>query len=404
MRFLLSYGVAFLLLVGIGGWMASGYIVQGGQGPGNGETQVLDAVDLPGADKAKDLMTEFGLIESEEEANAAAADAQAEAEAEQAAADELQSVRTRTFTVEALPLEVTLRGNTKAKATVSIRAETTGILEKRHVEKGDVVEAGELLCTLDAGTREARLAQAEARYQQALADFETNKKLREKELAPTNTAAAFESSLKAAKAQLDEAKAELERTEIYAEAGGIVQDPMAQPGDMLSAGGTCVTLVQLNPLVFVGDVAESRIDAVRIGLPVTVKTVTGREVEGKVSYISPTANTATRAFPVEVELPNPNNDIRAGLTAEASAVLGSVPAHLVPQSVLTLDNDGTLGVRVVETGDKVAFYPVQIVRDSQSGIWVTGLPERVDIITVGQEYVVAGQQVVADNVSEETTS
>jgi multidrug efflux system membrane fusion protein len=399
----MSYGVAFLLLLGIGGWMASGYIVQGGQGPGNGETQTLDAVDLPGADKAKDLMTEFGLIQSDEEAEAETAAAEADAEAQQAEAAELQSVRTKTFTIQPLPLEVTLRGNTKAKATVSIRAETTGILEKRHVEKGDVVEAGDLLCSLDAGTRAARLAQAEASYEQALADFETNKKLREKELAPINSAAAYESSLKAAKAQLDEAKAELDRTEIYAEARGIVQDPMAQPGDMLSAGGACVTLVQLDPLVFVGDVAESNIDAVRIGLPVTVKTITGQEVEGKVAYISPTANTATRAFPVEVELPNPEQKIRAGLTAEASAVLGTVPAHLIPQSVLTLDNDGTLGVRSVKDGE-VSFHPVEIVKDSQQGIWVTGLPESINIITVGQEYVVAGQQVVADNVTEETTS
>lgn len=403
MRFLMSYGVAFLLLVGIGAWMASGYLVQGGQGPGNGETQALDAVDLPGADKAKDLMTEFGMIKSDEELAEEDVAAQAEADAETAAAEELQAVRTRTFTIEALPLKVTLRGNTMAKATVSIRAETTGILEERHVEKGDIVKAGDLLCTLDAGTRAARLAQAEASFEQAKADFETNKKLREKEFAPSNSAAAYEASLKAARAQLDEAKAELDRTVIYAEAGGIVQDPMAQPGDMLSAGGACVTLVQMDPLVFAGDVAESKIDAVRIGLPVTVKTITGREVEGKVAYISPTANTATRAFPVEVELPNPNNAIRAGLTAEASAVLGTVPAHLIPQSVLTLDNEGTLGVRAVNDGE-VSFHAVEIVQDSQTGIWVTGLPDTVNIITVGQEYVVAGQQVVADDETEETTS
>lgn len=403
MRFLLSYGVAFLLLLGIGGWMASGYLVQGGQGPGNGETQVLDAVDLPGADKAKDLMTEFGMIESEEDAKVAEAAAADEAAAEEEAAAALQSVRTQTFAVQQLPLTVTLRGNTKAKATVSIRAETTGILDERHVEKGDVVKAGDLLCTIDAGTREARLAQAEAALEKAKSDFETNEKLRAKDFASANSAAAYESALKSAQAQLDEAKAELDRTKIYAETGGIVHDPIAQVGDMLSAGGACVTLVQLDPLVFVGDVAESKIDAVQIGLPVTVKTVTGREIEGKVSYISPTANSSTRAFPVEVELPNPNNSIRAGLTAEASAVLGNVPAHLVPQSVLTLDNEGTLGVRAVEDG-KVVFYDVEIAGDSQEGIWVTGLPNSVDIITVGQEYVVAGQAVAADNVSEETTS
>lgn len=403
MRFLMSYGVAFLLLLGIGGWMASGYLVQGGQGPGNGETQVLDAVDLPGADKAKDLLTDFGLIESEEDLKAAKAAEAKKAEEEEKAAAELPSVRTRTFAVEQLPLTVTLRGNTQAKATVAIRAETTGILDKRHVEKGDVVKAGDLLCTINIGTREARFAQAEAAFEKAQSDYETNKKLRAKDFASANSATAYESALKSAQAQLDEAKAELDRTKIYAEIGGIVHDPIAQVGDMLSAGGACVTLVQLDPLVFAGNVAESKIDAVKIGLPVKVKTVTGREIEGKVSYISPTANNATRAFPVEVELPNPGNEIRAGLTAEASAIFGNTAAHLVPQSVLTLDKEGTLGVRAVEDG-KVAFYEVQIVGDSQEGIWVTGLPSSIDIIIVGQEYVVAGQAVAAHNVSEEATS
>lgn len=403
MRFLMSYGVALLLLLGLGAWMASGYIVQGGQGPGNGTTAALDAVDVPGGDKAKELMVEFGVIQSDDEKQAAADEA-AQKEADEAAeAAQLQSVRTQTFVVQPLPLKVSLRGNTQPNATISVRAETTGILQERHFHKGDKVEVGDLLCTLDAGTREARLAQANASYEQAAADFETNKALREKGLSPSNTANAFEASLKSAKAQLDEAKAELERTKIFAETSGIVQDPIAEVGDMLSAGGTCATLVQLDPLVFVGDVAESKIEAVRLGLPVTVKTITGHVVEGKVSYISPTANASTRAFPVEVELPNADNSIRAGMTAEAEAVMTTIPAHLIPQSVLTLDNDGTLGIRAVEDG-KVAFYAVEIAGDSQKGIWVTGLPAEVEIITIGQEYVVAGQEVDADNVSEEASS
>lgn len=403
MRFLMSYGVAILLLLGLGAWMASGYVVQGGQGPGKGETATLDAIELPGGDKAKELMVEFGVIASDEEKQAAAEQAAAEQAEEDAQAAELQSVRTKTFTIQQLPLKVTLRGNTQPKATISVRAETTGILQERHFEKGDLINVGDLLCTIDAGTRVARIAQAEATYEQALADFETNKALREKGLSPSNTANAFEAALKSAKVQLDDAKAELDRTKIYAEATGIAQDPIAEVGDMLSAGGTCATLVQLDPLVFVGDVAESKIEAVRIGLPVTVKTITGHIVEGKVSYISPTANASTRAFPVEVELPNPGNGIRAGMTAEAEAVLTTIPAHLIPQSVLTLDNEGTLGIRAVEDG-KVAFYPIEIAGDSQDGIWVTGLPGTVDIITVGQEYVVAGQEVNADNVTDGASS
>ncbi|GLQ18092.1 efflux RND transporter periplasmic adaptor subunit [Maritalea porphyrae] len=400
MRFLLSYGVAFLLIVVIGVWMASGTLVQGGKGPGNGETAILDILDLPADSGIRSTLEQAGLV-TPVDVEAKTAEIAVEAPVEPL--EELQSVRTRSFVAQDLPITVSLRGNTKASATVSIRAETTGILKSRHVDKGDHVKAGDLLCEIDAGTRAAQLAQAEASLAKAELDYSSNKTLREKGLSPANSGRQFEAALEAARASVDSAKAELDRTVIYSEVAGIVQDPIAQPGDMLSAGAACVTLVQLDPILFAGDIPESRIGAAVVGLPVTVKTITGQEVVGKLSYVSPTSNTATRAFPVEVEIENSDYSIRAGLTAEAIAVLGTTKAHLVPQSVLTLDNEGTIGVRAVHDSE-VAFHEVQILRDTTEGIWVTGLPDNVDIITFGQEYVIAGQKVVADNQSNEKTS
>ena len=70
-------------------------------------------------------------------------------------------------------------------------------------------------------------------------------------------------------------------------------------------------------------------------------------------------------------------------------------AAVLPQSVLTLDDDGVLGIRTVEAGNKVAFHPVTIIRDTREGVWVTGLPFSVNVITVGQEFVQPGQIVDA---------
>ena len=66
--------------------------------------------------------------------------------------------------------------------------------------------------------------------------------------------------------------------------------------------------------------------------------------------------------------------------------------------MLTLDDNGALGVRTVKDNE-VSFYPVTIVSDSREGVWVTGLPPTVDVITVGQEFVTAGQTVDATNVT-----
>lgn len=62
----------------------------------------------------------------------------------------------------------------------------------------------------------------------------------------------------------------------------------------------------------------------------------------------------------------------------------------MPQSALTLDDDGRLGVRSVAADGTALFLPVTVLRDTRTGIWLGGLPRRVDIITVGQEYVTDG--------------
>ena len=62
----------------------------------------------------------------------------------------------------------------------------------------------------------------------------------------------------------------------------------------------------------------------------------------------------------------------------------------MPQSSLTLNNDGALGIRFVGPGNITGFAPVSILRDTPEGVWVAGLPDKVDVIVLGHEYVVAG--------------
>ena len=65
---------------------------------------------------------------------------------------------------------------------------------------------------------------------------------------------------------------------------------------------------------------------------------------------------------------------------------------MLPQSVLTLNDEGDLGVRTV-VNKTVEFFKVEILRDQKNGLLLTGLPDNVDVITVGQEFVVDGQKV-----------
>ena len=66
--------------------------------------------------------------------------------------------------------------------------------------------------------------------------------------------------------------------------------------------------------------------------------------------------------------------------------LGEVQAHQISPALFTLSDEGEMGVRTVDTSNRVEFHTVQIIEDGPDGVWVTGLPTTTRLITVGQEF------------------
>ena len=413
MRGLKSYGLALILILIFAGWFLTGMLVQGGKGPHEGEKSVVAAIEGPDGGTLTNAVKASGLAADHAEAEGAdPALSIAERNATQAQdAGPARSVRTRTYAVQPMAMMVALRGQTSAKASVMAVAKTSDTVVSVAVREGQVVKAGDLLCTLDNGTRaagvnqaKALVAQADAALAKAQSEFRINAALREKGLASANSGEAFaadvtaaEANQKAAAVALENAIVALSNTEIRATVGGAVQRPLAKVGDMLNMGGVCASIVQLDPMVFVGAVPQSRIDLAKLGLEAEIRTINGATAKGKVTYIAVSSDPATRSFAVEIEFANPEGRIKDGLTAEATVNLGTLPAHLLPQSVMTLDSNGDLGVQSVEEG-KVVFHPITILQDTREGVWVSGLPATTDIIVLGQEYVAQGQQVDATRV------
>ena len=288
--------------------------------------------------------------------------------------DRLFEVVTRTVTAQPRAASLSLRGRTEAFREVLVRAETGGRVAEAAIVEGSEVEAGDVLCRLDVDARSAAVGQAEADLRSRELDFNAARELAERGHRSTNQVAAAEAARDAAQARLQAAREELDN--IY-----------------LRAGDPCGTVVEMNPILVVAEVSERNVSALEPGMPGRVNLVTGQQVDGQVRFVERRADQATRTFRVEVELPNEDMSIRSGVTAEVILQLQERPAHRVPASILALDSEGELGIRIVEDDHHVRFVRIDLLSDDGEQVWVAGLPETANIIVLGQEFVADGVEV-----------
>ena len=312
-----------------------------------------------------------------------------------AAGDDLAPapVRGRIIHASVLPERVAVSGRTENKRTVSVRAETKGRVVERPVERGDRLAAGDLLCRLAIEDREARVSQAKAATNQARIEYQGSLRLQHAGHQSEAAIAAARARLATAQAQLQAALLDVERTEVRAPFAGMLEEAPLEVGDYAQVGSACATIVDLDPMLLVGQVSERDVIRFSVGSQATGQLASGETVSGPVSFIGQQADAGTRTYRVEVTVPNADFALRSGVTTEMAINVGEMAAHKVSPALLTLDDAGAIGVRIVDDEGRVRFAAVDVVADDADGVWVRGLPPVATLITVGHQYVVAGQQV-----------
>ena len=185
---------------------------------------------------------------------------------------------------------------------------------------------------------------------------------------------------------------ELNRTEVKAPFSGFIEQ-IVKPGNFLERGQVCATIIQLNPIIFVAEVPEFNINKVETGQDVDIRLVTGEFINGKLTFVSKSASPSTRTFKVESKIENKNGLVRDGITAEMTIKTKLVMAHKISPSILLLNDEGKIGIRSVEN-DIVKFHNITILEDSESGLWITGIPKELELIVQGQGFVEDGQKVL----------
>ncbi|MCK4860351.1 MAG: efflux RND transporter periplasmic adaptor subunit [Rhodobacteraceae bacterium] len=289
---------------------------------------------------------------------------------------------------------IILRGRTEAARRVDVRAQTSGLVVSEPLRKGAAVEEGQLLCSLDPGIRSAQLAEAKARLADAEVSAANAADLAARGFGPETAVVSREAGLQSAQAGVLQIEQEISRLEIRAPFAGILETDSAELGSLMQPGGLCATIIDLNTVKLVGFATEIDINKIELGAFAGADLVSGKRVLGTVTFLSRSSDPVTRTFRVEITVDNADLSIRDGETAEIGIALEGEKGHLLPQHVLTLDMDGTLGVRISDNGF-ARFMPVTVLRDSADGIWLAGLPDTVDVITVGLEFTIDGSKINA---------
>ena len=334
---------------------------------------------------------EFSSVGSAQ--NEASASAPAETVEQPKAALRTVAVVTPPRTMHARAIRIS--GKTDAEKRVTLATRVMGLIESLPVKQGQRVERGDLVMRLDAQDKEAAVRMAESVVAQRQAEADAAERLVGGGNAPKLQADQARAGLATAKSLLEGAKAELAQYEIYAPYNGVIDRLPVQRGSTILAGAEVATLINLDPLLAIGEVSERDLKYLKLGDTADIRLVDGKIVQGTLRYISRDASSATRTFRIEVAIPNENKELPAGMTAEITLLAEPTDSVMLPRSVVTLSSNGDLGIRAVDKDNKVVFFPIDLVDDMPKGLVLAGIPADARIIVAGQDLVSEGDEVKA---------
>lgn len=310
-------------------------------------------------------------------------------------AEALNRVETRLVEAQNFSPSQIVQGGLQPVRAVEISSQTSARVVELATYLGEQVERGQILIGLDQESRPAQLKQAEAELALREAELRAGEALYKRDLLSQTEYMRLQSMVAAALAQRDLASLQLEHTRIRAPFDGIVNALPTEEGDLVQVGQPLATLVDVSSLELNAYIPQQKVFSLRPGLEVTATLLDGTLLPGVLTFVASQADTETRSFRVEARIDNPDKLRIAGASATLEIALPRQLAHRVSPSQLLLQDTGELAVAIVNKARRVEHLPVKLLSFDPSGVWVGGLPEKVELITVGAGFNGEGDRVVA---------
>lgn len=299
----------------------------------------------------------------------------------------IKSVLVREFFISPTERIVRLSGKSKEERKVSIKSELSTQVDRIIASDGSEVIANQSILRLEQEEALARLRQAQSQERQAELEYSSQRQLLRQRLTSSATVAKAQGDYEASKAASALAQKQFDATRVEAPFTGRVEKIYVAEGDFVQPGQLLADIFDYDPLVIIGDLSEVEVGFVKQGGEVKVTFITGEVVQGNVSYVAQTADPESRTFEVQVSIPNPDKSLRAGVTAEMAFSTGAVEAVKIPASIISINDEGKIGVKGVDARDQVVFYPIEVVKAETNEMWVSGIDDGAKLIIRGFGFV-----------------
>lgn len=314
-----------------------------------------------------------------------------------------------------VPRTIESIGTVQALRTVAVKSQVDGMIAQIHFREGDEVKAGDLLVTLDRRPFEnslriarADLENARAEAAQADADLERYRNLDQQDVISKEQFTQLQTKdvtahalVQAKEAAVANAELQLGYTQIRAPIAGRTGQLALHEGSLVKANDvnqTIVTLNQLAPITVAFSVPESTLSAVRAAMASAqaTTTVVDRDNgitrgEGKVVFVDNSVDATTGTITLKAEFPNEDHALWPGQFVRTQLQVGvDHDAIVVPSSAVQVGQNGAQ-VFVVKPDHTVELRPVHVSRTfGDSSLLADGVHGGETVVTDGQLRLVPG--------------
>ncbi len=301
-------------------------------------------------------------------------------------------VRLQNVTRSNISLDLRLNGVIKADRKVQVFAKSTGIITELSIEEGQQVRKNQKLLKLESADQEIALKRASTVYERELSKFESTKELHSKQMTPESDFQIAELMLREAKINLDQARLQLERTDVTAPISGVVTNRFVNVGDRIDPARPALTIVDNSKYIVETWVSEE--DAGKLELSQNAKIYPVDEEEeifdAYLERISPVVDPVYGKIKLTFNVSNARHKIKPGQMAEIAITLTS---H---QNVIVIPKKAI----IYEAGDPVVFvYSDSMAHRApvETGIQSNDMIEIIDGLTADEKLIIDGQATLQDS-------